>query len=209
MIARELQIELKRVGCDAGEVDGAWGDKAKTALSEFARFAKVALPSDEPSSGALQAVRNEKDRVCPSAVASMLARELQIELKRVGCDPGEADGVWGAEAKSALRKFARFAKVGLPSDEPSSGALEAVRSENGRICSSASETRDEPKRKVAHRPRMSENSRRPSTAARQGEWDARPCGFGFWKYGDECRTASGKTCVVTGIHNGKVENRCH
>jgi len=70
MLARELQIELKRVGCDAGEVDGVWGDKAKTALSEFTRFAKVALPSNEPSSGVLQAVRNEKGPICPDATGT-------------------------------------------------------------------------------------------------------------------------------------------
>ena len=31
-LARALQTELKRVGCDPGNVDGVWGDKAKRVL---------------------------------------------------------------------------------------------------------------------------------------------------------------------------------
>jgi uncharacterized caspase-like protein len=64
-LARQLQTELKRVGCDPGNVDGVWGEKAKGALAEFARIAKVTLQSDTPSSEALQAVLGQKGRVCP------------------------------------------------------------------------------------------------------------------------------------------------
>src|SRR5262249_55118548 len=48
-LVRALQAELKRVGCDPGNVDGVWSDKAKRALAELARVAKVTVPSDEPS----------------------------------------------------------------------------------------------------------------------------------------------------------------
>jgi hypothetical protein len=64
-LARALQTELKRVGCDPGAVDGKWGEKAKGALAEFARIAKLTLQSDAPSSEALQAVLGQKGRVCP------------------------------------------------------------------------------------------------------------------------------------------------
>jgi len=66
-LVRALQIALKRVGCDPGEVDGVWGDKAKAAFGEFARVAKVSLPSDAPNAKALQAVLGQKDRICPEA----------------------------------------------------------------------------------------------------------------------------------------------
>jgi hypothetical protein len=55
------------MGCDPGEVDGVWGDKAKAAFGEFARVAKVSLPSDAPNATALQAVLGQKDRICPEA----------------------------------------------------------------------------------------------------------------------------------------------
>jgi hypothetical protein len=191
MLARELQIELNRVGCNAGDVDGVWADKAKIALSEFTRFPKVALPSDEPSSGALQAVRNEKNRICPSANSSMLVRELQTELNRVGCDAGEVNGVWGDKAKTALTKFARFAKVALPSDEPSSGALQAVRNEGGRICASAPEISDDPKPQIVHRPKV----RRAYTTARASSASEQPrkSSWGFCR-GSTHYTDKGYSC---------------
>jgi hypothetical protein len=65
VLARALQTELKRVGCDPGPVDGRWGDKARDALGSFARSVKIALPTAEPTSAALDAVTSRKDRVCP------------------------------------------------------------------------------------------------------------------------------------------------
>jgi peptidoglycan hydrolase-like protein with peptidoglycan-binding domain len=64
-LARALQTELKRVGCDPGKIDGVWGDRAMAALAQFARIAKVMVPSDVPSSEALQAVLGQKSRICP------------------------------------------------------------------------------------------------------------------------------------------------
>jgi hypothetical protein len=64
-LARSLQTELKRVGCDAGEIDGQWGDKGREALASFGRHAKMSMPSQEPTAEALEAVASRKDRVCP------------------------------------------------------------------------------------------------------------------------------------------------
>jgi uncharacterized caspase-like protein len=63
-LSRSLQTELKRVGCDPGAVDGAWGTKAKEALREFGRTAKVTLPAEEPTEEALKAVAAQKGRIC-------------------------------------------------------------------------------------------------------------------------------------------------
>jgi uncharacterized caspase-like protein len=63
-LARSLQTELKRVGCDPGAVDGVWGAGAREALTEFMRLAKLSLPA-EPSAAALDAVSAQKERVCP------------------------------------------------------------------------------------------------------------------------------------------------
>jgi hypothetical protein len=65
VLARSLQSELKRVGCDPGPIDGIWGDRAREALDKFARSTKLALPMEEPTSAALDAVTSRKDRVCP------------------------------------------------------------------------------------------------------------------------------------------------
>jgi hypothetical protein len=64
-LVHDLQKELARVGCEPGPADGAWGEKARYALSEFAKHAQVALATLDPSATALEAVKRERARVCP------------------------------------------------------------------------------------------------------------------------------------------------
>lgn len=64
-LALDLQKELKRVGCDPGALDGAWGGKSRRALITFTRHAKLQIPTQEPTSEALAAVRQRTARVCP------------------------------------------------------------------------------------------------------------------------------------------------
>jgi len=64
-LTRDLQRQLKRVGCDPGAVDGKWGANAKSALLDFAKHTKVALVTDEATTAALVAVAARKDRACP------------------------------------------------------------------------------------------------------------------------------------------------
>jgi hypothetical protein len=68
-LVRDLQTELTRVGCEAGSPDGAWGDKAKSALAEFAKRSQVALATNDPTDAALNAVRGWKGRICPLVCA--------------------------------------------------------------------------------------------------------------------------------------------
>jgi uncharacterized caspase-like protein len=74
-LVRALQTELKRVGCDPGNIDGAWGDRAKAALDQFVRAAKVALPSDSPTSEALEALLGKKGRICPEVCEGKVERD--------------------------------------------------------------------------------------------------------------------------------------
>jgi class 3 adenylate cyclase len=64
-LIRVVQTELKRVGCYSGSIDGQWGSRSREALADFAGFTKLSLPTDEPTSEALQAIAGEKSRVCP------------------------------------------------------------------------------------------------------------------------------------------------
>jgi peptidoglycan hydrolase-like protein with peptidoglycan-binding domain len=65
---------------------------------------------------------------------TLLARSPQSELKRVGCDPGPADGNWGEKSANALRAFARAAKISISEETPTEAALNAVTGQKGRIC---------------------------------------------------------------------------
>ena len=65
---------------------------------------------------------------------SVLARDLKSELKRVGCDPGTVDGGWSAKSRDALDQFNRRAGMKLEIQSATVGALDAVKSQRGRIC---------------------------------------------------------------------------
>jgi uncharacterized caspase-like protein len=105
-LARSLQTELKRVGCDPGAIDGVWRAGAREALTEFMRLAKLSLPA-EPSAAALDAVLGHKERVCA--------------LK---CEPGETaiGGRCVAKASSQPRTVQKApAKSSETEDSPSKG----------------------------------------------------------------------------------------
>jgi hypothetical protein len=70
----------------------------------------------------------------PALAAGELARQLQAELKRVGCDPGAVDGDWGAKSREALGVFNRSAGTSLDVKVASLEALAAVRAKTGRVC---------------------------------------------------------------------------
>jgi uncharacterized caspase-like protein len=64
-LTRMLQQQLKRIGCLDGDADGVWGQKSRTAVRDFARYAKLHLESDEPDVSVLAAATAAKTRVCP------------------------------------------------------------------------------------------------------------------------------------------------
>jgi hypothetical protein len=64
-ITRNLQTELRRVGCDPGAVDGTWSEKSREALGLFNQHAGTTLDTGAASVGALDAVKLQRGRICP------------------------------------------------------------------------------------------------------------------------------------------------
>jgi hypothetical protein len=64
-IPRQLQAELRRVGCNAGAVDGNWNAAAQRSLELFNRNAGMKLDVKVASLDALDAVRGKTTRICP------------------------------------------------------------------------------------------------------------------------------------------------
>ncbi|MEQ1648340.1 MAG: caspase family protein [Hyphomicrobiaceae bacterium] len=62
--SRQLQLELKRVGCYQGPIDGTWGEKSRSALDAFKRYAKV-QEIDRPIYEHLAEIKSRNARVCP------------------------------------------------------------------------------------------------------------------------------------------------
>ncbi len=63
-----------------------------------------------------------------------LTRNIQLELIRVGCSSGRADGNWGSSSKAAIRLFNKHARTKLDADEPSSALLTALQEHDERVC---------------------------------------------------------------------------
>ena len=64
-IPRLLQIELRRVGCNTGSVDGNWNAAAQRSLHLFNKYAGMKLDVKVASLGALDAVKGKSTRICP------------------------------------------------------------------------------------------------------------------------------------------------
>jgi hypothetical protein len=66
-IARELQRELRRVGCYDGEINGVWTPATRKASKTFTERINAALPNDEPDLILLRLAQDQQDKVCGAA----------------------------------------------------------------------------------------------------------------------------------------------
>jgi len=63
-LARELQKELRRVGCYEGELNGVWTPATRRAMKTFTDRVNATLPVDEPDAVLFALVQSQQDRVC-------------------------------------------------------------------------------------------------------------------------------------------------
>lgn len=63
-----------------------------------------------------------------------LARAVQAELNRLGCNAGSPDGIWGRGSRSAADRFSRHSNIQLASTEPTADFLKRLRGFNARVC---------------------------------------------------------------------------
>ena len=70
----------------------------------------------------------------PSPKAESLNRQVQAELRRVGCHTGAINDDWGAAARRSLEQFNKRAGLKLDVKIASIDSLDAVKGKSGRIC---------------------------------------------------------------------------
>lgn len=89
-----------------------------------------------PSGGTVPATPNTgvQPDIDPGLQGKQLAAMVQVELNRLGCSVGKADGLWGRNSRSALRLFARHSGAVLAATDPSIVLLRTMRATPGRIC---------------------------------------------------------------------------
>jgi peptidoglycan hydrolase-like protein with peptidoglycan-binding domain len=63
-----------------------------------------------------------------------LVRELQRELRRVGCYDGTLNGSWTVSTRSAMKVFTNRVNAALPTKEPDQILLALVKGHHGRAC---------------------------------------------------------------------------
>jgi peptidoglycan hydrolase-like protein with peptidoglycan-binding domain len=63
-LVRELQKELRRVGCYEGELSGVWTPATRRAMKTFTDRVNATLPIDEPDAVLFAMVQSQPDRVC-------------------------------------------------------------------------------------------------------------------------------------------------
>src|SRR5947207_1138662 len=63
-MARELQRELKRVGCYDGEINATWTPSTRRAMKAFTDRVNATLPVEEPDYILLALVQSHQDNVC-------------------------------------------------------------------------------------------------------------------------------------------------
>jgi hypothetical protein len=63
-LARQIQAELKRVGCYSGRLDGSWGDRSRSAMANFIARVNASLPTNEPDVFLLSLIKGQTQTVC-------------------------------------------------------------------------------------------------------------------------------------------------
>lgn len=125
---------------------GVQGD-AKTDASVAAPAPGMA-PSDRPAvawSAIVTADQSQQARITSSKPADsetriQLTRDLQSELKRVGCYGGDVNGAWTASTKKAMSAFMDRVNATLPVNEPDYILLTLVQGHAAKACGIACPT---------------------------------------------------------------------
>jgi hypothetical protein len=74
-----------------------------------------------------------QDVPIPRDIAS-LTREIQRELKRIGCYEGELNGRWNAQSRQAMKAFTDHVNAKLPLDRPDHILLRLAQGHQGSAC---------------------------------------------------------------------------
>src|SRR5262245_51117570 len=115
---------------------------AKAAPSQAAPSASEAAPASAPAVVTVAPQHRPSPRLAINSLPksgvpfdrSYLARELQKELRRVGCYDGEINGGWTTSTKRAMKTFTERVNASLPVEEPDLVLLSLVQGQTDKTC---------------------------------------------------------------------------
>jgi hypothetical protein len=138
-LVRELQRELKRVGCYSGDVNGVWTTSSRMAMKSLTDQVNATLPIDNPDHVLLSLVRGQQDGVCgtpclsgqtanengrcmPSAVSAKAPADAappeakaEVQVEKSSSATGSVDLATAAAATALV------ASAAIPKTEPKAG----------------------------------------------------------------------------------------
>jgi hypothetical protein len=136
-LARARLDEMKKQASEAEEAARA-KEAAETKAAEAARIKgeQEAKAAEAASRHQNLATLTPSEQTTMSSVLSPdeIARQLQIELRRVGCFTSDIDGEWKANSEHALELFNKQTGMKLDTKGPSHYALDAVSGKSSRVC---------------------------------------------------------------------------
>ena len=98
-LARELQMELRRVGCYDGEITGVWSSDTRRAMKAFIERMNARLPIEEPDPVLYTMVQGQREVVCgkPCSAGESLSADghcapaaILAKMNRKVTPPGSA-----------------------------------------------------------------------------------------------------------------------
>jgi hypothetical protein len=107
-------------------------DKSSASTPETRTHA--AVPISQLPLRALPPKRLASSKPADAEARRQLTRELQRELRRVGCYDGEIDGTWGPGSKRAMIAFTERVNATLPVEEPDYILLALLQSHAAQTC---------------------------------------------------------------------------
>lgn len=111
---------------NASPAGGSWGTVAVAEADEtFAPRAVTTSPST---------LRLSSSKPGDAAARAELVRDIQRELKRVGCYGGEVHGWWSSSTRNAMKAFTERVNAALPVEEADYILLSLVQSHKGIAC---------------------------------------------------------------------------
>ncbi len=127
-LARELQKELRRVGCYDGEIDGAWTPATRRAMKVFTERLNATLPVDAPDPVLYALLQGQHEQVCgkpcpggqvateagrclPAAIVAKLAAKtatptVETAAQRAGPAPAVAGWIAATRAVAPATRLA-------------------------------------------------------------------------------------------------------
>ncbi len=217
----EADTKLRDEAKQADTLKKAEDDAKAKAAAEREREAAQKAAEAKIALAAAQAERAAAAKPVPSPAATpapeLQVRKIQDELTRLGCNPGALDGKWGANARGALERFAKLAKVNVDLDQPDSAVLDALLKQKSRICPLVCDDDEEVKSGTCVTKAVPKSNpvsakaapSKPTTTSATAQPIDNPalasrfrlCGsYNGWVVGARCRS-QGKECTITRLVN--------